>query len=353
MVGTDQSVEAPPGVSDLTCAVPPGRRRPGDDPRGVSRASRSAPDRVAASSVRRSLLVVFTTARSSAIRPSDRSEDRPAAPTGFAAPSGFWRGCRLRPCPVGSPLLGFHAPLATSAEEIRITRVCLTRHRPSSGFLTPSTGCSLLGLADSLGPLPPLGFSLAKSFRTGRPGRVAASAALLRPRCFSASNSEEFEVASSAGSEALEPARPGSMAMVPGLPRAPSEHIIPGPSSGLSPRLVPSHAPALGGWVNHTASSRRPRVFGRSGNQRIYERPAAPMGFLLLRKTLRRLPLLSPTSTGIPVRSRKFSGTLAPSRAPPGLPGGTPFHVIGLSKSFLRGQPSRRSRLTQIGRAHV
>jgi hypothetical protein len=72
----EQSVEAPPGVSDLTCAVPPGRRRPGDDPRGVSRASRSAPDRVAASSVRRSLLVVSTTARSSA-DPAVRSVRRP------------------------------------------------------------------------------------------------------------------------------------------------------------------------------------------------------------------------------------------------------------------------------------
>jgi hypothetical protein len=76
VVGTDQSVEAPSGVSDLTKAVPPGRRRPGDDPLGVSRASRSAPDRVAASSVRRSLLVVSTTARSSA-DPAVRSVRRP------------------------------------------------------------------------------------------------------------------------------------------------------------------------------------------------------------------------------------------------------------------------------------
>jgi hypothetical protein len=76
VVGTDQSVEAPSGVSDLTKAVPPGRRRPGDDPLGVSRASRSAPDRVAASSVRRTLLVVSTTARSSA-DPAVRSVRRP------------------------------------------------------------------------------------------------------------------------------------------------------------------------------------------------------------------------------------------------------------------------------------
>jgi len=45
-----------------------------------------------------------------------------------------------------------------------MTRVCLTRHVPSSGFLTPSTGSSPSGLADSLGPLPLLGFLSRSSF---------------------------------------------------------------------------------------------------------------------------------------------------------------------------------------------
>jgi hypothetical protein len=55
-----------------------------------------------------------------------------------------------------------------------MTRVCLTRHDPSSGFLAPSTGSSPSGLADTLGPLPLLGFSLARLFQAERPWCVAA-----------------------------------------------------------------------------------------------------------------------------------------------------------------------------------
>jgi len=75
-----------------------------------------------------------------------------------------------------------------------MSRACLTRHRPSSGFFAPSTGCSPSGLADSLGPLPLLGFMLAMLFRTDRPWCIAAPAAPSRPRCSTASNSEEYEV---------------------------------------------------------------------------------------------------------------------------------------------------------------
>jgi hypothetical protein len=50
------------------------------------------------------------------------------------------------------------------------------RRRPSSGFLAPSTVCSPSGLADTLGPLPLLGFSPVRLFRTGRPWRAAAFA---------------------------------------------------------------------------------------------------------------------------------------------------------------------------------
>jgi hypothetical protein len=114
--------------------------------------------------VRRSLRVVSTTTRCSAVQPSVRSEDRPAASTGFAAPSGCRPRSRPRPCRVGSPLLGLRTPSATSTAEIRITRACHARHRPSSGFLTPSTVCSLRDLADTLGPLPLMGFQLERPF---------------------------------------------------------------------------------------------------------------------------------------------------------------------------------------------
>jgi hypothetical protein len=73
-----------------------------------------------------------------------------------------------------------------------MTRAYLARHRPSSGFLTPSTACSPSGLADTLGPLPLLGFSLVTPFRTERPWCIAAPAAPSHPRCSTASNSEEL-----------------------------------------------------------------------------------------------------------------------------------------------------------------
>jgi hypothetical protein len=63
-----------------------------------------------------------------------------------------------------------------------MSRACLARHRPSSGFLAPSTDCSPSGLADTLGPLPLLGFSLMTPFRKGRPWCIAASLQL-RTRC--------------------------------------------------------------------------------------------------------------------------------------------------------------------------
>jgi hypothetical protein len=110
---------------------------------------------------------------------------------------------------------GVRAPPATSAKGSVRPGPSKVRHSPPSGFLTPSAGCSPFGLADSLGPLPLMGFSLGELFRTARPRRVAASAAPLRPRCSTVSNSEEYEVESSAASKALEPLRPGPTAVVP------------------------------------------------------------------------------------------------------------------------------------------
>jgi len=229
VVGTDKSAEAPPGVS----VTPELFRRDVTVLRttlsGFARLSELSPSGVAATLVRRPLHVVSTTARSFAIRPAVRSQDRPAAPTGFATLSGFGLRCPLRSCRTGSPLLGFSAPPATSAKGSVSPGPFKTRHRPSSGFLTPSTGCSPSSLADSLGPLPLMGFSLSGLFQAARPRRVSASAAPLRPRCSTVSNSEEYEVESSAASKALEPLRPGSTA------------VVPEPKSPLRSASSPSH----------------------------------------------------------------------------------------------------------------
>jgi hypothetical protein len=214
VVGTDKSVEALPGVAAAPELFHEDVAVLGTTLTGLS----CLPER----SVRRSGVIGSplpprrsTTTRCSAVRPAARSEDRPAAPAGLAALSGFGLGCPPRSCRTGSPLSGFRAPSATSAERSVSPGPTKARHRPSSGFLTPSTGCSPSGLADTLGPLPLMGFALVGPFRTERPRRVAASAAPFRPQCSAISNSEEYEVESSAALKALEPIRPGSTAVVP------------------------------------------------------------------------------------------------------------------------------------------
>jgi hypothetical protein len=59
---------------------------------------------------------------------------------------------------------GVSRPFSDIGGEIRMTRAYQARHRPSSGFFAPSTVCSLSDLADTLGPLPLMGFSLGRSF---------------------------------------------------------------------------------------------------------------------------------------------------------------------------------------------
>jgi len=171
-----------------------------------------------------------------------------------------------------------------------MTRVCLTRHVPSSGFLTPSTGSSPSGLADTLGPLPLLGspreaLSNRKAVvrcRTPAPSRLRCS----KPRTLRNTRSE-----SSAGSKVLEPALPWFHGRGSRAPESPSEHITPAPSQWLSPPQSPLAPEPSASGRTMTRRTRHHRVFRQCGNQRIYWRSAAPMGFSLIRKTLWRLPV--------------------------------------------------------------
>jgi hypothetical protein len=214
VVGSDKSVEAPPGVSAASelfhedvavlettlagqsCLSERSARRSGDI--GSPLPPRRLYDRE-----------VFRRSACRAVRRPPGGSRRLGRPLRVRAPRP------PRSCRTGSPLLGFLAPPATSAKGSGSPGPSTARHLPPSGFLTPSAGCSPFGLADSLGPLPLLGFSLVELFRAVGPRRVAASLAPSRPRCSTASNSEEYEVESSVASKALEPARPGSTAVVP------------------------------------------------------------------------------------------------------------------------------------------
>ena len=134
-----------------------------------SRASRSAPIVVAASSV---AAPSSPFPRPRGVPSIDQSRDLAVTrrlPQASPPSQGSGRDVLTGPARTGSPLLGFHAPPATWTGEIRRTRVCLARHGPSAEFLAPSTACSPSGLAGTLGPLPLVGFRLRKSFRARRP----------------------------------------------------------------------------------------------------------------------------------------------------------------------------------------
>jgi len=168
-VGSDKSVEAPPGVSaarelfhedvavlgttlsGLSCLSECSARRSGDI--GSPQPPRRFDDhevfrRSACRTVRRPPGCSRRLCRPLRVRarvPSPVLPDR-VAPPGVSRPFSDlgW----------GDP---YHPGRSTA------------RHHPSSGFLTLSTVCSPSDLADSLGPLPLMGLSLAGLFRTGRP----------------------------------------------------------------------------------------------------------------------------------------------------------------------------------------
>jgi hypothetical protein len=227
------------------------------------------------------------------------------------------------------------------------------RHRPSSEFLAPSTVCSPSGLADSLGPLPLMGFSLATLFRTGRPRCIAATAAPSHPRCSTPSNSEEYEVESSADSKALEPARSGSTAVVPERPNPLRSTSFPvcrkSFRSCSSPRAL---EPSASG----RALSRKPRRVGPAPQGVSPARKPADLreirsshGVLAaIRKTLWRLPVCDSVRHRHAHRSWKFSG--CHPRKTPGTVAraARPFHVTGLSKIICSGSSLVVLRLANV-----
>jgi hypothetical protein len=145
---------------------------------------------------------------------------------------------------------------------------------PLDGFISLRP-CGLAGSAAAPG------ISLAGLFRAGRPGCVAAPAAPCRRRCSTASNSEEYEVGSSADSKALEPVRPGSMAMVPEPPSPLRSTSLPDRRGCSRLRSFPLALRPEASGRTMTLSGRRPRAFDRPGNQRISRDPQLPWGSLL------------------------------------------------------------------------
>jgi len=106
----------------------------------------------------------------------------PEGPDHWSAPPGSFRPVRVPKDPpdqdrfpkdppgeTGVPLLGLSRPFNALDNRVRFTRVCLTRHVPSSEFLTPSTVYSPV-VPRPRGPLSFLGF-----VRPAHRTRVASS----------------------------------------------------------------------------------------------------------------------------------------------------------------------------------
>jgi len=174
------------------------------------------------------------------------------------------------------------APSATSAEGSVSPGPSTARHHPPSGFLTPSTGCSPSGLADSLGPLPLLGFSLAWPFRR-RPECVAALPATACPRLSSLGfRGTRVRDLRSFGGRCSLPLVPRPWFQGPRAPfGALHSRAVAEACAAARPLACPD--PSLSGRTQ-TWSGRHPRVFHQPGNRRIFVRSAAPMGFSPHRK---------------------------------------------------------------------
>jgi hypothetical protein len=194
----------PPGVSGVTNS--PERPKPIRTAlAGFVRLSKRVSDRRSGSWVRRSLRVACATSRCSVDRPCPDPKIRTAS-AGLDALSGpppcrpsarSGRGPKTRPPDRTAPP-GVSCPSSALDKGVRCSRVCLTRHVPSSGFLTPSTVCSPPAPRPR-GPLSLLGFrSVLTPCAVDRFVRRVATPREPGLRCASSPSSEEQEVECSA-----------------------------------------------------------------------------------------------------------------------------------------------------------
>jgi hypothetical protein len=139
--------------------------------------------------------------------------------------------------------------------------------------------------------------------------------ASFRLRCSTASNSEEYEVESSADSKTLEPIRPGSTAVVPEPPSPLRSTSPPDRRSGFRRRSSPLVLRPSASGRTMTLRTRHPGVFDRSGSQRLSRDPQLPWGSCCIRKTFWRLPVLHSNGHRHVHRSRKFEGARVPFKA--------------------------------------
>jgi len=192
-----------------------------------------------------------------------------------------------------------------------------------------------------------MGFSLVRLFRTQRPSYTGAllrrrTPAPSRPRCSTTSNSEEYEVESSADSKALEPVRPGSTAVVPESPSPLRSTSFPVCRGDFHLRFSPRALEPSASGRTMTRRTGAPGCFTSPGTSGSTRDPQLPWGSCCIRKTLWRLPMLDSNGHRHAHRSWEFSG-FHPLETPGTVArAARPSHVTGLSKSHLLGQLTRR-----------
>jgi hypothetical protein len=169
-------------------------------------------------------------------------------------------------------------------------------------------------------------------------------------RCSTASNSEEYEVESSADAKALEPFHPGPTAVVPEPPSPLRSTSFPDRRGSFRLRSSPRALPLSSSGRTMTSRASAPGCLTDPGTSGSTRDPQLPWGSYCIRKTLWRLPVLYSVEHRHARRSREFSGVRDPLRTPGTVSrAARPSRVTGLSKNSLLGQQSRRTEIASLG----
>jgi len=261
--------------------------------------------------VRRSLHVVSTTTRCSAVRPV-RTQAPERLPQVWPPSQGTSLTAGREPLGPRRPLLGFWRPFSDMGDRVRFSRACLTRHVPSSEFLTPSTGFSPATLR-SRGPLPLVGFCrLVAAFRPGCHGASRCRAVPRRVPCSVATRSHALRTTGPSASlrrthrlTFRRRSAPTNGCLPPAPSRTPLRNQCSRFAAAVSAEAKTAVRPSASSAVRRRSAFLRPPLAAatRRSESRDHEDPGFSWGYCIDQA------LLAPPDARCPAQCRHIDGT--------------------------------------------